>query len=545
MKVIFWEISSKELITELESKRGDLQYRSISTLNQLVGLLNSDEMSVIIVDADDKFSEIKKMARRLQDQFPHCPLIISFQALPVKQVKQLQKECMGVKTFLKRPHQAGRILEIVDKYHSELLADNPADMRRGGTEDIDMSLVMSTTDPRGVKIPTEDQMQEEDKDEAESEIGETTSLESIDNEKQSFVLDDSDDEGEITVHTSSDIGIELSNANLSQLNEVNEESDSNEIDSHTDLFDLPEGIALDDKMQEEGSITDDSLALEMPESSVVDDAPLQMPIAAKTEEDSRPKEQDETSLGPGTLAGPPPLEGVLDSEQLESEDPIPPAIDIEELKKESESISQHHHDELLHLKATIENLREDRELLLKQISEKEQAENEGRYKINNLQAERDEAKIEIVFLKKRYEKEIGDLNYATKRAQEKRDILLEKNKQLQLAIDLAKGRVSFDARKIQEREKELEGQLELLKADSENLVKNRDKMILELKRKIDTLEFDFNTVSEKEKKAREDRILLEDRLERIMGTLRRTIGNLNEDLMAEKNEDQDKKLTGF
>ena len=140
-------------------------------------------------------------------------------------------------------------------------------------------------------------------------------------------------------------------------------------------------------------------------------------------------------------------------------------------------------------------------------------------------------------------KEVDALRYTTQLAQEKKDILLEKNKRLKQELKMIKGRVKFDTLKIHGREKELEGQLELLKVDSENLLKNRDEKILELKRKIDTLEFDFETMVEREKRALKDKSLLEERLEQVMGVLRRTVGNLDEDLLVEKSEDLDKKLT--
>jgi len=64
-----------------------------------------------------------------------------------------------------------------------------------------------------------------------------------------------------------------------------------------------------------------------------------------------------------------------------------------------------------------------------------------------------------------------------------------------------------DIRRIRVREKELEGQLEILKKDSSALLQARDEKILELKRRIDLLEFNMELVQEqfsKEKQSAND-----------------------------------------
>jgi len=86
-----------------------------------------------------------------------------------------------------------------------------------------------------------------------------------------------------------------------------------------------------------------------------------------------------------------------------------------------------------------------------------------------------------------------------------------------------------DFNHIKQREKELESQLELAKMDSESQVKSRDKKILELKRKIDQLEFNMENIVIREQKSRDDKMKLEDRLDRIMKTLRGSIEVIEED----------------
>jgi chromosome segregation ATPase len=74
-------------------------------------------------------------------------------------------------------------------------------------------------------------------------------------------------------------------------------------------------------------------------------------------------------------------------------------------------------------------------------------------------------------------------------------------------VGKVKERVRVDIRRIRVREKELESQLEVLKKDSSALLQARDEKILELKRKLDLLEFNMELVQEqfnKEKQSADD-----------------------------------------
>ena len=71
--------------------------------------------------------------------------------------------------------------------------------------------------------------------------------------------------------------------------------------------------------------------------------------------------------------------------------------------------------------------------------------------------------------------------------------------------------------------------MELLKADAQMQIRNRDNKILELKRKIDILEFDMENILEKEKASKSVQSELEQKLEKVIGSLRHAIGTLEED----------------
>ncbi len=87
----------------------------------------------------------------------------------------------------------------------------------------------------------------------------------------------------------------------------------------------------------------------------------------------------------------------------------------------------------------------------------------------------------------------------------------------------------IDVKKVQMRERELEQKLELLKSDSELQIRNRDLKILELKRKIDAMEFDMESISMQEKRSVESRFELEDKLDKAIKTLRSAISVLEDE----------------
>lgn len=87
-----------------------------------------------------------------------------------------------------------------------------------------------------------------------------------------------------------------------------------------------------------------------------------------------------------------------------------------------------------------------------------------------------------------------------------------------------KDRVRLDIRKIRVREKELESKLEILKKDSETLIAARENKILELKRKIDLLEFNYDTLQDKNEAEKQNVRAHEEKLERIQKVLKLAMG---------------------
>lgn len=190
---------------------------------------------------------------------------------------------------------------------------------------------------------------------------------------------------------------------------------------------------------------------------------------------------------------------------------------------------QHHQEDLVRLGETIKNLRHDREHLMKKVQNIQTKYENDQKDFLGMQAELDEKKIEIAVLKKRFLKQIEELNFQLEMASSKKDILEEKNKYLETEFDKLSKEKKLNINKIRARERELEERLELLRKDAEIQVRNRDYKILELKRRIDTLEFDVESAQVNDRKNTNNQQILEDKMEKVIKTLRSAIGQLEVD----------------
>jgi CheY-like chemotaxis protein len=101
------------------------------------------------------------------------------------------------------------------------------------------------------------------------------------------------------------------------------------------------------------------------------------------------------------------------------------------------------------------------------------------------------------------QKEFDDLKFEMKRRSEKIRVMELQVKEATDATERLKERVRNDIRKIRTREKELENRLEIMKKDSEALLGSREQKIIELKRKLDLLEFNTDLVQDLLEKERQ------------------------------------------
>jgi hypothetical protein len=200
-----------------------------------------------------------------------------------------------------------------------------------------------------------------------------------------------------------------------------------------------------------------------------------------------------------------------------------------QLGQDLREISGAYSIEMERMQATISNLRGDREELLAKIQKLEEDKLIQSRNGLSLRAELDERKIELTIIRKKLNEEINELKDRLKLFEEKRLIIEEKNKILLQELDKSAQKNKIDVKKVQMRERELEQKLELLKSDAETQIRHRDLKILELKRKIDGMEFDMESISQQEKRSVESRFELEDKLEKAIKTLRSAITVLEDE----------------
>lgn len=200
-----------------------------------------------------------------------------------------------------------------------------------------------------------------------------------------------------------------------------------------------------------------------------------------------------------------------------------------QLSRDLKELSGAYSGEMERLQATISNLRSDRSELLAKIERLEDERVLQNRQTLSLRAELDEKKIELTIIRKKLHDELNEMKDKFKLFDEKRLILEEKNRQLMQELDKAGHRNRIDVKKVQMRERELEQKLELLKSDAETQIKNRDLKILELKRKMDGMEFDMESITSQEKRSVESRYELEDKLDKAIKTLRNAITVLEDE----------------
>lgn len=205
------------------------------------------------------------------------------------------------------------------------------------------------------------------------------------------------------------------------------------------------------------------------------------------------------------------------------------SADREVFVAEHRELKERNNQQLEGLALTIRALRDDRESLIEKISKLENKESDKIGHELNLKAQLDEKSIEVNVLRNRYQKNLENLKVELDISLEKKTILEEKSKYYEQKIEDLNKRVRVDVNLVRQREKELENKLEMLRSDSEAQIRNRDLKILELKRKIDTLEFDIESVQSQEKKVVHNKYELEEKMEKVIDTLRGAIGELEDD----------------
>ncbi len=151
--------------------------------------------------------------------------------------------------------------------------------------------------------------------------------------------------------------------------------------------------------------------------------------------------------------------------------------------------------------------------------------------VDSLRAENEELLAAGETLKNRSEDLHAQLERVEHTTKEKQEIyneeliilrtsMMTKNEELNRAkikIEQLETRLSGDLKKIRVRERELENRLELIKLESQAVIKNKDEIVLDLKRKIDQLNYELENYRTKGKELNR---ILDDNRERVRRTVK-------------------------
>jgi hypothetical protein len=296
-------------------------------------------------------------------------------------------------------------------------------------------------------------------------------------------------------------------------------------------------LATEEESDEDFSLgeevsADDLLSSNMPSGGEIDNSAGEFEIAAVDDL----FEQEEKPAPKSSKKAPPPTPVAIAVEEEETESftaaPVASVARSRSTPAEREGfedVKGHYNSELERLQATLNHLRADREELLKKIDDYEEHKIAHNRSLLNLRAELDEKKIEVQLLKRRLSEEGADLKYQHELEKERRMLAEERARTYQAEAQAMQQKVKLEVKKVSSREKELEQRLELLKSDAETQIRHRDQKILELKRRVDAMEFDMDAMNALEQKNVGDKQELETKLDKAIKTLRTAIGILETD----------------
>ena len=187
-------------------------------------------------------------------------------------------------------------------------------------------------------------------------------------------------------------------------------------------------------------------------------------------------------------------------------------------------------DELATLRRTVKELGLERDHLLRAMEEKEGSYQALERQRDALQSELREERAKAHHLEESQGRNTEEARYQIDALEKERAILDEKVRELKKGLDTLEERAYVDFNRGKQRERELEDQLELALADAQNQVQSREKKIVELKRKIDQLEFNMEHMALREKQFQGDKYRLEENLARTARALRSSVKVLEEGL---------------
>mgnify|MGYP003950555375 CR=1 FL=1 len=129
----------------------------------------------------------------------------------------------------------------------------------------------------------------------------------------------------------------------------------------------------------------------------------------------------------------------------------------------------------------------------------------------------------------RHQEELDEIKFKVKTKNDKIKVIESKLRDALEDIENLKERVRVDIRKIRVREKELENKLEIVKKDSEVLIAARENKIIELKRKLDLVEFNMDVLQDKYEYEKQVNAQYQEKLARAAQAMKVAGGMLEEE----------------
>lgn len=148
--------------------------------------------------------------------------------------------------------------------------------------------------------------------------------------------------------------------------------------------------------------------------------------------------------------------------------------------------------------------------------------------VKQAQAQREGLEQEMRAKTEAHEEESNELRFQLKAKHDKVRVLEVKVRETLEQMESLKERVRLDIRKIRVREKDLENKLEIQKRDAEALIVARENKIIELKRKLDLLEFNMDLLQEQLAREKEINSELKKKLFRVSQAMKVAGGLIDE-----------------
>lgn len=202
----------------------------------------------------------------------------------------------------------------------------------------------------------------------------------------------------------------------------------------------------------------------------------------------------------------------------------PRGVSAEEVQK----MLRHREEDYMKLLSRNEILEEENRIIREKVVSLEEVASSASLNSKKKSLESDENKIKISVLRRHHSEEVERLKDQNKLYYEKLSYYKENMERLTSENKSLLKKNLVDVKQIHSREEELEEKIQLMKADISSQIKNRENKIIELKRKIDLLQFDLKDSEEREKEHAQKIALLEEKLYKLKKVLGESIERLDE-----------------